>query len=105
MSLVIDMLKEGSQLTLYVKGFLDISTSKIFQQTLEQIGNIDQLVINLTDLEFIDSTGVGLIIDVIHLSKEQKFKLKLQGMNPAIHDIFELLGVYYILEVVQEEMA
>jgi anti-anti-sigma factor len=105
MSLMIDMVKEGFQITLYVKGVLDISTTKILDQTLEEIGNIDQLVVDLEGLEFIDSTGVGSIINAIRLSEKQKCKLKLQGMNQMIHDIFDTLGVYYILETVQKEIV
>jgi anti-anti-sigma factor len=59
----------------------------------------------MTDLEFIDSTGVGSIINAIYLSKEQKFKMKLQGMNQVIHDLFDTLGVYYMLEAVQKEIV
>jgi anti-anti-sigma factor len=105
MSLIIDMLKEGSRLVLYVRGILDISTINTFEQTLDEINNIEQLVIDLADLEFIDSTGVGAIINAIHLSKERQFKLKLERVNEVIHEIFDTLGVYYILEAMQQDVA
>ncbi len=104
MSLVI--LKETIErtTTLKVMGILDISTTSIIDPYIEEIEDVDTLILNLKDLEFIDSTGIGSIMNVIFLSEEKNFKVKLEGMNDLTHSIFETVGLYQILEAIQGEV-
>jgi anti-anti-sigma factor len=57
------------------------------------------------ELEFIDSTGMGAIINTIYLSQEKSFQLKLEGINEVIYEVFETVGLFQILEVIQKEIA
>jgi len=104
MSLNIEVKKEDSQLSLYVKGILDISTVHIFDSYLTDLQNIDVLVIDFSALEFIDSTGVGSIINTIYLCQDKKFKMILQGIDEEIHHVFETVGLYKVLDAVQGDV-
>ncbi len=88
---------------LRLRGILDISTNTILEPYLNEIGNCKQFILDFNELEFIDSTGIGSIINMIYLSQEKDFILQLQGINHEIDDIFETIGVYEILETVRKE--
>lgn len=91
--------------TLKIKGILDISTTNVIEPYLEEIDKIDMLIIDFSELEFIDSTGIGSIMNAIFLSQEKSFKLKLQGINDLTHVVFETVGLYEILEAIQGEVV
>jgi anti-anti-sigma factor len=99
--------KEVLDLTtiLKIKGVLDISTTNIIEPYLEEIDKIDILIIDFEDLGFIDSTGIGSIINALYLSQEKSFKLKLQGIDELTHIVFETVGLYQILEAFQGEVV
>jgi anti-anti-sigma factor len=105
MSLIIkkDVLSEETIFAL--KGILDISTSHIMDSYLENIGDNKILVFDFSDLEFIDSTGIGSIINAIYTSAKNKTVLKLRGIDELTHQVFETVGLYQILDAIQEEVV
>lgn len=50
---------ESSVLTLY--GELDVASSALLEAELDQLSDSDRAVVDLRSLEFIDSTGLGLL--------------------------------------------
>lgn len=97
--------KEVRDLTiiLYLKGMLDISTTNIVYALLEEIDDIEHLIFDFSGLEFIDSTGIGAIIEAFHLAQEKSFTIKLQGVNVLTDHVFETVGLYAILKTLQGE--
>lgn len=99
--------KEHSDRTivLNVKGILDISTVHLFEAYIQEIENIEELIIDFSNLEFIDSTGIGMIMEAIYLSQEKQFVIKLKGIEEPIHSILETVGLFKVLEAVQGEVV
>lgn len=104
MSLTVNKKVKGKTLILKVKGVLDISTVHVIASYLKEIDHIETLIFDLSDLELIDSTGIGTILNAIYLSQEKRFKLKLQGMDELTDNVFETVGLYQILEAMQGEV-
>ncbi|MDE3841045.1 anti-anti-sigma factor (plasmid) [Bacillus methanolicus] len=105
MSLTVKQEEQASTIILKIKGVLDITTSHVIEPYLEKIDNdIKILILDLTELEFIDSTGIGSIMNAIYLSQEKNIQLKLQGVNELTHHVFETVGLYQILETIQGEI-
>jgi anti-anti-sigma factor len=97
--------KQDSILLFKIKGILDISTSLVIEQHLEDVNDIKMLVLDFANLEFIDSTGIGAIINAVYLAQEKNFKLKLQGIDELTNEVFETVGLYQIIEALQGEVA
>lgn len=95
----------GSTLIFKLNGMLDITTTNLIDPYLEEIEQIEILIIDFSGLEFIDSTGIGSIMNSIFLSQEKGFKLKFQGIDELTHTVFETVGLYQILESVQGEVV
>jgi anti-anti-sigma factor len=101
MSLKVEKEVDGKTTILKIYGVLDISTTQVIDSFLEELDEVETLVFDFTNLEFIDSTGIGSIMNAIYLSQEKHFKLKLQGINDLTNELFETVGLYQILETVQ----
>jgi len=93
---------QDSAMVMKLKGTLDISTSHVIDPYLAAIDEINKLLIDFSDLEFIDSTGIGSIMSAIYLSKAKGFKLVFAGVNEITHHVFETVGLYQIMEALQE---
>lgn len=105
MLLSIKVVTIGKDVTLKIKGVLDISTTNLVDPYLEQLDeNVETLIIDFSEVEFMDSTGIGSIMNAIHLSQEKNMKLKLQGIDELTHQVFEMVGLYEILETIQGEV-
>ncbi|WP_174726992.1 STAS domain-containing protein [Mesobacillus harenae] len=105
MELIINREVAGSTVVIHFKGILDISTVHLIDPYLDDMENVEIVLFNFNRLEFIDSTGMGLIINTIYLSQEKNFQLKLEGINEEIGEMFETVGLFQILEVIQKEIT
>lgn len=83
-----------SDVLLQYSGTLDLSTVEQFRTAVEQAArDHDRVILDMTDLEFIDSTGVrGLITAKQTLAAEGK-QLVVQGLSQDILDILDILGI------------
>jgi anti-anti-sigma factor len=105
MGLIIEKGELGTTTVYKFKGILDISTANVLDPLLEDTGGINILIFDFSELDFIDSTGIGSVINAIYLSQEKNLHLKFEGMNELTHQIFETVGVYRILDAIQREVV
>lgn len=83
-------------------GVLDISTVDKFDKYVQTLDSILTLIIDFSELEFIDSTGIGAILRVIYRSQDEDFSVELEGLQENIREIFEMVGVMKVLEAMQK---
>lgn len=94
----------GNECTLKVSGFLDYSSMDPFIKGIRSIEEgIEKVIVNFGELEFIDSTGIGAIINLAHEANDRHFEVELVGMNPEVRDLFETIGVFDIMSSLQKE--
>lgn len=87
---------------LYVvlSGELDEHTAKYTRNTLDELlqkANFKQVIIDLAGLDFMDSTGIGVLIGRYKLAKKRKLPIYI--CNPSSHAerIFNITGLYEIM--------
>jgi anti-anti-sigma factor len=96
--------EKESVCTLHVSGVLDYSTMGTFIEEIHTIkAGTKKVVIDFEGLDFIDSTGIGAIINLVHEANERKFKVELAGINAENQILFEMIGVFEIIESLQME--
>jgi anti-anti-sigma factor len=105
MLLSIEKNLQASSVIFYVQGILDFSTANEFLKSFDELENTEHFILDLSQLEFIDSTGVGAIIEFFYLSQENGWNIKLQGINEVTYEIFDTIGLFKILEAVQGEVV
>jgi anti-sigma B factor antagonist len=90
----------GEVAVVRVTGYVDTTTSheleKKINAILERRGY--HIVVDLAGVDYVSSAGWGIFIGEIREIREQGGDLKLAGMSPDVHEVFELLEFQNILE-------
>ncbi len=84
--------EKGSVQLIVMKGSLDANTSKDARETFNALlnqGN-QEFVVDLSEVEFIDSSGLGALVGFFKKVRIGEGDVKLAGMRDSIHKIFEL---------------
>jgi len=90
---------------LSLKGDFDLSNAKVVKTILDKeitAGKIN-LVMDLSALNYIDSSGIGVFINTMTTLRGKQGKLVLLGMNPNIHRIFEMTKLLSFFVIIQNE--
>jgi anti-sigma B factor antagonist len=80
---------------LYVKGEIDIYTCPALQEKIKEIIDTgqSQLILDLDDLQYIDSTGLGTIAHTAQSIKEKNGQVHVICNKPQIKKIFKVSGL------------
>ena len=90
---------EGTHVTIAPSGRLDTSTSPEFEAELkEALPGAEKLTIDLTDLEYISSAGLRVLLSAQKTMNEQG-TMEVTGVNDIIQEIFEVTGFSDILTI------
>lgn len=73
---------------------MDISGARALQQSLEGLvrDGHTRLLIDLTDVSFIDSTGLGVLLHVVKRLRRRRGTLAVCCPDPTMRGLFELVG-------------
>ncbi len=84
-----------------LEGEVDVYTAPgLRQEIMDQVdGGVKHLLVNLAKVEYLDSTGLGILIGGVKRIKEQGGSLRLVGPSPRISRIFEITGLNKIFDV------
>jgi anti-sigma B factor antagonist len=78
-----------------VSGELDVASAPALRQELYRV--IDQhankVVVDLAEMEFIDSTGLGVLVGALKRVKEQGGALELRALSPSARRVFDITGL------------
>ncbi|MEQ8336483.1 MAG: STAS domain-containing protein [Cyclobacteriaceae bacterium] len=59
------------------------------------------LLIDLQNLDYISSAGLGVFISYLEEFKENERKMILFGLKPKVREVFEILGLQHIIKMVE----
>ena len=88
--------------TLYVilSGELDEHSAYQTRISLDEIfskPNFNQVIIDLSELEFMDSTGIGVLVGRYKKLKQFNIPCLISGASVATEKVIELAGLYSIM--------
>ncbi|WP_334141878.1 STAS domain-containing protein [Rhabdothermincola sp.] len=84
-----------------VTGELDVATAPRLRQEAIRVvaeGN-HRLVIDLGGVDFLDSTGLGVIIGILKRVRSHSGELTVVGLTPKVRKVFEVTRVLEILPI------
>jgi anti-sigma B factor antagonist len=88
-------------------GAIDLHNSHGLRATFfEKLSVSPRLVVNMTGIRYIDSSGIATLIEVLKKSKELNKDFVLYGLGTAVYDVLKLtnlLGVFHVVDT--EEQA
>ena len=97
-------------LVVHVVGEIDLATAPTLTSTCESLQSAMNVVIDLSDVSFIDSSGLNVLVQLRHRmqSRGDASSLKLVVTRPTTQRIFEVTGltdVFAMFGSVDEALA
>ncbi|GAA0364082.1 anti-sigma F factor antagonist [Bacillus horti] len=106
MSLQIDLSKHSDVLIVRLVGELDHHTADSVREQVEQkieYEGVRHILLNLEDLSFMDSSGLGVILGRYKHITQLGGKMIICAISPSIYRLFEMSGLFKILKIVDSE--
>jgi len=103
----IDQSINGNVAVLKLTGDLDSFSSNYLKEQFGKIfsGNKFEIVVDLTNVEFVDSAGLGQLVNALKLCIHHHGNLVLVGANSSINDLLRITKldtVFRVYEKVEE---
>lgn len=88
------------ELTLAIEGRIDTITSQELDKEINaELGNFDSLTMDLTDLEYISSAGLRVLIATQKKLKSDDIPFVIKNVNDTVGEIFRMSGFDKILKI------
>lgn len=87
-------------LYLILSGELDENSSRYTRCEMDktfQENEFNQIIIDLSELEFMDSTGIGVLIGRYNLMKEKNIPIYICNPSKHVEKIFKMTGLYELM--------
>ena len=101
----ISMRQEGSVAVLALKGRLDLASGSLLKEEVKKLfeKQINQVHLNLAQVEFINSSGLGSLVSIMKEVRLLKGRFTLSDLASCVQEIFEITQLSHIFEVYPTE--
>ena len=69
----------------------------------EALKNSKHILLNLKDVDYIDSSGLGELVSAYTSVKNQGGELKLLHLTSKVHDLLQITKLYTVFDVMDDE--
>ncbi len=88
------------ELTLAIEGRIDTITSQELDEEInEELANFDSLIMDFSDLEYISSAGLRVLIATQKKLKADNIPFIIRNVNDTVGEIFRMSGFDKILKI------
>ncbi|MGQ7864652.1 anti-sigma F factor antagonist [Bacillus sp. WC2502] len=108
MSLDIDFQVKESVLCIRLTGELDHHSAETLRQQVTnylETEDICHIVLNLADLTFMDSSGLGVILGRYKEIKQLGGEMVVCAISPAVNRLFDMSGLFKIIRMESSEQT
>jgi len=105
-SLAIDLEVKQNVLCIRLSGELDHHTAEELRQKVTNVLEnqpINHIVLNLANLSFMDSSGLGVILGRYKQIKNAGGEMVVCSISPAVKRLFEMSGLFKIIRLEPNE--
>lgn len=89
---------DGEKLIVALEGRLDTLTAPALSDELDSdLGNIKQLLFDFSELEYISSAGIRVLLAAYKRLKKAEGTLTVINANDMVREVFELTGLYKVI--------
>lgn len=103
MKLSIQVIEEETYVSLNLKGEIDASSSIHVQETLQELleNGKKHIHVNCEELDYISSAGLGAFMALAEEIQSSNGNIVFSNMKPKILNVFQLLGLDQIMNIVE----
>lgn len=94
--------QRGRPAVLKLSGDIDFFTEDEFRARAEQLlaePGVDRLVVDLSDVGVMDSSGLSLIVDLLRLCRDTGLPMALRGVPDRILHLLDLTGLDQVISL------
>lgn len=98
----------GSATVLDLSGKITLGEgSALLRTTIRKLldDNRTRVLLNLADVDYIDSSGIGELVSAYTTAKGRGGELKLLHLTKKVHDLLQLTKLFTVFEVYTDETA
>ncbi|WP_188456841.1 STAS domain-containing protein [Virgibacillus oceani] len=101
MNLAIEVTEENIKSIVSLSGEIDAYTAPQLKEALLPLTKADgQIVeVDLENVNYMDSTGLGIFISALKSSKENNSHLKLINLQDRVYRLFKITGLIEIIDI------
>jgi anti-sigma B factor antagonist len=90
---------------LVLKGEVDVYTAPKLKEELLPLVEKEshEVIIDLSNVEYMDSTGLGVIIGALKTSKTKQGQFKLRNATARLNRLFKITGLAEVMDIKHEE--
>jgi anti-sigma B factor antagonist len=101
MNLTIDIHQKDEEIVVMVAGEIDAFTAPKLREELFPLaeGENKCITVNLRDVSYLDSTGLGVFVGLFKQLKENGGELKLMELSDRLVRLFEITGLSNIMNI------
>jgi anti-anti-sigma factor len=92
--------KIGHNMSIRFIGDLDIEVSEVMEEEIIPVlGGSKQVDFDFSRVPFVDSTGIGLLINLVEILKKngEGVQIKINKIQPLVKEVFDMLQLQEIL--------
>lgn len=101
MNLAVNILQNDVGYTVQLNGEIDAYTASDLKDKVMPIASEKEvhIVVDFTEVEYMDSTGLGVFIALLKASKKNDGKLEFIGVSKRLKRLFDITGLTEILNL------
>ncbi|MSR29666.1 MAG: anti-sigma factor antagonist [Phycisphaerales bacterium] len=109
-TIVVERTSVGAVAVLKPRGDIDMARAPFVRQAITLVvrDRPPKLVIDLSEVAYMDSSGIATLVEALQVSLRNKITLVLVGINPRVQSAFEitkLVGMFTVKASLAEAMA
>jgi anti-sigma B factor antagonist len=91
----------GDQTVVHLGGEIDVYTAPLVREKLDEqiVGGRTRLIVDLTDVSFLDSTGLGVLVGRLKLARTRGGSMRLVGRDDRVLKVFAITGLDKVFEI------
>lgn len=101
MNIEIELIEHDKSVEVNVSGEIDAYTAPRLRDALFPFSKKDQirLVVNLKEVVYMDSTGLGVFVGIFKNVRSNQGELKIIGLTGRLKRLFDITGLAEIMEI------
>ena len=107
MDLSITVTENGASRTVRLEGTCDLATAPDLRNALQPLlpPGVQEVIVDVSELEFIDSTGLGVILGAMRRLREGGGALRIAGATGSVRRVLEITDLDKVIPLVDAESA
>jgi anti-sigma B factor antagonist len=98
--------QNGTAAIVDVTGTVTLDNAPNFLKALMELLKVKKsprVIVNMTDLSYIDSAGIACLVEALKVARESKLGFALFGLNREVKEVLELTRLSRVFEVYNKE--